>query len=360
MKKKDESIFDKSFWVFIIIFSFSIGLICLLPYLFTLQYKFEDLNFSTTGQIGDTIGGTMTPFIAIAAALLTFIAFWVQYKANQQQTNQFKNQAKDVTIERFENKFFELIGIQRKNTNEIMIGGAVGGRKAFISMFLEFRFCYKKTKLFIEEYKKDKLGFKEDDETTILDIAYHIFFMGIGDNSDKLVIASLKEKCKESFIVDLISDLKSVKDNWRHNRSFIFKVKLKDDPKELEYTSQYMPFGGHISRLGIYFRHLFQTVNFIAVQDNKIFNEATKCEYAKTLRAQLSDHEQLLLFYNVLSSLGKAWIAPDRNFIKRFRMIKNMPLPLADFGIIPQLEFKDYINYWHEKGKAFFEWDERN
>lgn len=47
--------------------------------------KHSWIDFSTTGQIGDTIGGIMGPFIAIAAAGLTFIAFWVQCKANIQR-----------------------------------------------------------------------------------------------------------------------------------------------------------------------------------------------------------------------------------------------------------------------------------
>ena len=40
-------------------------------------------------------------------------------------------------------------------------------------------------------------------------------------------------------------------------------------------------------------------------------------------------------------------------------MIKNMPVPLADFGIIPNAIFKNEIEYWKNKGKSFFEWDER-
>lgn len=357
---KDENIFDTSFWVFVSVFSILIGLICFFPYWLTKPALTENLNFSGTGQIGDTIGGTMTPFIAIAAALLTFIAFWVQYKANKQQAQQFKNQADDVTIERFENKFYELLRIQRENTTEIDIAEVSKGRKAFISMFYEFRFCYAQTKKFIEDYNKKELGFLENDEETIIDIAYHIFFMGIGDNSDKLVIASLAGRCEQKFIIDLIIYLdETIKQVWKKDIKTKFEVKLNDNPNTLTYRSKYLPLGGHISRLGHYFRHLFQTVNFISEQDQVLFKEDKKCEYAKTLRAQLSDYEQLLLFYNVCSSLGKAWTSKEQNFIKRFRMIKNMPLPLADFGVTPQQKFKDDIQYWKDQKKAFFEWDER-
>ncbi len=48
------------------------------PFLLT-QYSFLDLT--KKGEIGDTIGGTMAPFIGLAGVILTFIAFYVQYEA---------------------------------------------------------------------------------------------------------------------------------------------------------------------------------------------------------------------------------------------------------------------------------------
>ncbi|PAM94686.1 hypothetical protein B4N84_11980 [Flavobacterium sp. IR1] len=48
------------------------------------------MDFTTTGPIGDTIGGLMSPFIALTGVLLTFLAFYMQIKANQIQIIQFK------------------------------------------------------------------------------------------------------------------------------------------------------------------------------------------------------------------------------------------------------------------------------
>ena len=368
---KEESnqmkVFDTSFWFSIFIFCLLICIICFFPYWFTAPSSTERLNFIKTGPIGDTIGGIMGPFIAIAAAILTFIAFWVQFKANKQQTLQFEKQANDVKLERFENKYYELLRIQRENLNEIEIkeyvknGDYIRSRKSFISMFYELRFCYAMTKKFIETYNHQELGFQVDDEATILDIAYHIFFMGIGENSDKLVIISLSGKCKQKFILDLITYLdRNVKTEYINNPKKTFDIRLNDNPNPLLYSSKYLPLGGHISRLGHYFRHLYQTVKFIARQDQKTINEDQKCDYVKTLRAQLSDYEQLMLYFNVISSLGKAWTDEKENFIKRFRMIKNMPLPLAEFAVIPRDRFSIEIEYWKKKGKSFFEWDERS
>lgn len=56
------------------------------PSLFTKSS--ESFDFTETGQIGDTIGGTMSPFIAIAGVLMTFIAFLMQVRANEMQREQ--------------------------------------------------------------------------------------------------------------------------------------------------------------------------------------------------------------------------------------------------------------------------------
>lgn len=54
-----------------------------------------DYDFTNTGEIGDTIGGLMNPFIAIGSCLLTFLAFYIQFKANQQSIKLFKASIKE-------------------------------------------------------------------------------------------------------------------------------------------------------------------------------------------------------------------------------------------------------------------------
>lgn len=88
-------------------------IILLLPILLT-KLPFCVFDFSNTGEVGDTIGGIMGPFVAIAAAILTFLAFWVQFKANEQQR-------KDIARERFENNFFELLHFHQDITNELLL-----------------------------------------------------------------------------------------------------------------------------------------------------------------------------------------------------------------------------------------------
>lgn len=66
-----------------IIFSF------IAPYLFTGENSCNRYDFTQTGPIGDTIGGLMNPFIAIAGVITTFLAFLMQVRANEIQREQF-------------------------------------------------------------------------------------------------------------------------------------------------------------------------------------------------------------------------------------------------------------------------------
>ena len=70
-----NSTFERDFWKLFICFLLLVFVICCMPWILATNSWFID--FTDTGQIGDTIGGIMGPFVAIAAAGLTFVAFWV-------------------------------------------------------------------------------------------------------------------------------------------------------------------------------------------------------------------------------------------------------------------------------------------
>jgi hypothetical protein len=65
-----------------------VGLACFVPIIFTNEAFSDRFVFDETGQIGDTIGGTMSPVVAIAGVFMTFIAFLMQVNANRIQSEQ--------------------------------------------------------------------------------------------------------------------------------------------------------------------------------------------------------------------------------------------------------------------------------
>lgn len=68
------------------------------PWLFT---KPGLINFSDTGQIGDTIGGITAPISSILGAVLVYLALGEQVKANkiiQQQIDESKRESTDIQL----------------------------------------------------------------------------------------------------------------------------------------------------------------------------------------------------------------------------------------------------------------------
>ncbi|HJH64739.1 MAG TPA: putative phage abortive infection protein [Bacteroides mediterraneensis] len=160
--------FTKDFWIYLVGFLIIIGGICYLPTYFTESERYY--FYKETGTIGDTIGGTMGPFVAIAAAILTFLAFWVQFKANEQQR-------KDIALERFESNLFQLIQIQEDITNNLQFLAydnsnllnkvKISGRQIFKALYEE-----KDTPLWgIKDDIKEKgiISYEEDKDIGILD-----------------------------------------------------------------------------------------------------------------------------------------------------------------------------------------------
>jgi Putative phage abortive infection protein len=74
----------------------------------------------------------------------------------------------------------------------------------------------------------------------------------------------------------------------------------------------------HRADIGHYFRNLYRMVKF--VDESEIVN---KKFYTGLIRAQLSAHEQLLLFYNCLSRYGFEKFKP---LIDKYDLLQNMPL----------------------------------
>lgn len=345
-----------------------------LPALFTQNY-YCDIDFSKTGQIGDTIGGITTPFIAVAASILTFIAFWEQFKANTQQKD-------DLQVERFENKFYQLLEIHRNNINETTINGEINGRKAYISMFNELKFTYLSTLIYYHRMHMP-ITKEEKSDDLLYNIAYLIFFFGIGENSSKMIQDLLGDQHK-TFLTGFEEHLKKAQGNWKTEKIIAVEESIlapditpkasEDIPENNDEKTEnksyddliadkgvftleisYIPFNGHMSRLSHYIRNLFQLVKFIDKQSDEIFSYEDKYLYASTLRSQLSNHEQLLLYYNALSVLGQAWeIDNKEGLLQKYCVIRSMPLPLADFHKLPTT----ILTEKNLMGKYMFEWHE--
>lgn len=365
--KKEISLFfsDAKIAAFVLI---TIGLLILvliwgLIKLIELDFKLDnDRTIKGPGEIGDIIGGFSSPIIGLIAALLTFLAFWIQFTFNKYQTEKIEQQRIAQEIVRFEGLFYEMIRIHRANVSEITIKNVSSSRRAFISMFKEFKFCYY---VLIEVYNdrliKNKI--QKIDDKKLVNIAFVTFFFGIGESSED-VVNSLLKGYKIDFRNDYYNTLAYHQSIWNSNKDDIKKgittqfkklsIKI-DDKNKFELTIGYKPFSGHLGRLGHYFRHLYQTVVFVDNQDPSIIPQEAKYNYIKLLRGQISAHEQLLLYYNSLTVMGVPWWAKklrdeneEKGLLEYYKLIKNIPLPLANIKPTPLEQLNANLFEWTE------------
>ena len=311
--------------------------------IYYINFKDGKLNPADTGPIGDTFGGMLGPLIALFAAFLTFLAFWVQFKANVEQK-------RDLQIERFENKFYELLRFHKDNISEIKIDGHEGTvekRKAFVSMYNEFRYSYWCCKDKYDELSAAGALKNQYSEEELVRLAYIFFLGGVGDNSDMVskAINNMATHCfEEKLFYAVLNYFKLIKSKS------IRPAYIDHEGNPVILRLRYLPWGGHQSRLGHYYRHLFQTVKYVDKQDEDLIPESDKLEYLRMLRAQLSDYEQVLLYYNAISHFGEGWL--QNNYFVKYKMIHNIPLPLASFGIKPHEKFSAAL----EQDPSIFEW----
>lgn len=357
-----------------------IGFVSIFVLPFILSRNISFVNFNKTGAVGDTINGIAGPFIALLASVLTFLAFYIQFKANNQQREQFnlslkeqerqynvsrtdylmkesqdlnsrkiEQESKDKLwrIERFENKFYELLKLHKANVDEMNIADVVEGRKCFVPMFYELRYCFN----LVEGFKIMHTDVKPEN-INVMSLAYKIFFFGTGFYSEKNYAESLNDD--ETKIFNEVKAMVIVLKNSFEKHNIGQKIpltKLTQNMAGSDSSADFMypPYEGHVNRLGHYYRHLFQTARFIIDQD---FSENEKYGYMKMLRAQLSNFEQLLLYYNSLAWFDDEW----KEIFTTYRLIKNLPIPLADFSTLPLEKYKIEIKEMSSKGTEMFEY----
>lgn len=255
-----------------------IGLVIIHLFFIPQAFRGDTLDPEKASQFGSFVGGYVGTLFALISVILLF--------------RTLKDQKNASEIEKFENRFFLLLSIHKNNVEEIILENE-NGKKTFVHFIREFRSVFN----FVCQEFDDSFPIKER-----INISYLFFFYGTGRNSRRILKSELSKYDTEKIdkvIEELSKDRKQKKENGK-NRKFKY-------------------YGGHQSRLGHYYRHLFQSVNY--VHDRNL--EIDKKEYVKMLRAQLSNHEQALFALNTISSLGKEW--NDLGLIKEYQMIKNIP-----------------------------------
>ncbi|MFG4001368.1 putative phage abortive infection protein [Flavobacterium aquidurense] len=343
------------------------------------------------GTFGDLIGGTLNPILALFGIVAAGLAFYAQYEANKQVQQQFR-------IQQIESQFYEMLHLHRENLNEMSIEGYIftyadndkskkakinskvdkvtSGKKIFVTMLKEFEaihlIC---TKVFM--FKHNLLLSPQKDYDTkflkqlILDHSYYVFFNGISlykkninrytqnDNTGFLNLVV------DDFVRELTKKREShedfgIKEYYQYyTTGNFFTNNYKTTSLKLSFN--YKPFSGHQSRLAHYYRHLFQTVKFIAKQNQNLILYESKRDYLRVLRSMLSNHEQVLILYNWIGGFGSSWeqktiskrkIKEGNYFFTDYRMIHNIPpqLLIDDYNL-SEIFDSNFRNFLYERNR---------
>lgn len=285
-----------------------------------------EINFGNIGSLGDSVSGFLTPIISAIAVATTFLAFLVQYEANQNQRN-------DIKKERFETKFYELLKLHKENVNEIEIGKGIKGREAFVRIFDEIIMSAFILKNLKEENRLEKVSTNE-----LFRIIFDVVFYGLPIEMSEEV--RNEEAIEEKNIEWLIKNYRyKVRQNKldRMSDPSVEMVFFNQKSEVLWLVPSQIPFSGYHTQLGHYYRTIYHIVTFVV--SNKDLSWTEKYDYIKILRSQLSNYEQILLFINACWESHEVWwndkSKKDNNgnpyrYLLDYALVKNIPFSVME------------------------------
>ena len=296
----------------------------------------------------------------------TVISIYYLYRTLCDQGRQFQ-------IQNFEGRFLELIRFNRNAVSQMScIDTSKSGEPKFdgksvfeifyrqieesikiVTKFIESKADIKELYLDpSERYEVDKSVWGENllCKRDIINISFLVTFFGVKRNGYDLLRTKYLSQYNPMEIEKLLhifrSKLSVAHDNPDNSKAGNPVIESETINNEYKY------FEGFQYNLGNYFRTLFQCVKYVNKQPFLSFQE--KYEYVKMLRCQMSNAEEMVLFYDTISDLGMAWEYDKKNrndinkqLITKYNMIKNIPIhSIEDFPILfyPNIAFENLDN----------------
>lgn len=258
----------------------------------------------STQDLATIVGAVFGTSLSFFGSILVYKALRSQIKANKIISDQFK-------IQQFESKYYEMLRLHKENVNSLKVelteieyeSTSVDKRVFELQGKEVFEiFC-----LEIEELFRTILPLRLNEEYSFM-AAYAIFFNGKFTDKD----------------IDYIEALEKIKTRQLVNRKLVESYVPQGFIIHKQFVTNYQLIQGHSEKLSQYFRHLFLTVKFVANQNENFIDYEQKREYLRILRAQLTNYEQVLMFYNWLADFGKEWENDNNRFFTDYRMIHNV------------------------------------
>lgn len=245
------------------------------------------------GDYGEYVGGFVGTVLTVESLLL--VAYTI--------LGQTCETAKTAIV----NQFFKMLDYHQNNLQSISVKPLTEKnplnstppavhRMAFVTLKIQFHYLLQEVSK-INEDKKLKLTHEQ-----LADISIVVFYYGMGDGWEQFILDKLSVYGEASNI--MVESL---------------RIALANNPHgQLSRTNQ--------TYLSSYFRNMYNAIRLI---DESIYlKDYEKLHYVKILRAQLSNPELYVLFFNLLSRFGKKW--KEKKYIEKYSFLTNLPLKYTD------------------------------
>ncbi|MDJ1468148.1 putative phage abortive infection protein [Xanthocytophaga flava] len=323
------------------------------------------------GQFGDIMGGVVGTIFSLVGVILLFETLSEQRailaEQQKEQRNLFseeqeeqrklfseeqKEQRRLFQIQQIESRFFELLALHTSNVEKMSyaVDGDVIGNRSIPNQKFEGKDVFNRIKVefdYVYEYITKHYSFEKSRKSNtewILDCiraTYNIIFFGIEPKTQELRLHVLRAFISDNYFFENLAAHGFSQGSSPIKEQGLFMIRL-----------QRGLYGGHQSRLGHYYRTLFQIVTYIDNQDSSLLSDTDKYRYIKVLRSQLSTQEQAIFFLNALSPLGNKWNANSNtkeslSLIAFYKLIKNIPLgyyeTISPKHFYPEIIFEDIL-----------------
>ncbi len=310
-----------------------------------------------SAQLGDTIGGLLGPIIGGVGALLTFLAFYVQYQANQDTKEQFRIQYQNSLEAGFETSFFARLELFKKVQKE------VEDSMAFKGLLDDYTVVYCELGKFMENIYLNtdpsiQIAHFEGVTSVSMPNWNVLWSSKWSQASMHHFVFAILERGSDKFDSFPFINNTTVEVDLYSYRNFLGYFLLLIGMNNIEKSTMWAPnvdhdevvIKGNASFTNQYILNLYDLICFVidtTVFDNMAVHSDQKStiskaellassikkkkgDYFSLVRAQMSSYETVFVYYNAISDNGVKWCdsqivnGVSRSIVRDYDLFKNL------------------------------------
>lgn len=270
------------------------GAIGVISFFILFHKTFFNFSFKIDPDLASNFGSFFGGYVGTIFSIFSILL--ILYSIVDQNIEKAKSGAKD--------RFFKMLDYHNENVRNLRVPHLVVAKKSTIEEGRRAFVVYKiqiKRLLEIVSDLNDRLDL-ELQQREIIDIAYICFYYGLDQKWSPFILEQLEGYSQKDEIVNEILN----------------EIEKKKEELALGRTNQ--------TGLSCYFRNMYLCIKSIDQDANLTSKE--KDDLVRILRAQLSNPELYVIFFNLASRFGKKW--EENGYLTNYRFLNNIPINYCD------------------------------